>query len=140
MRTWLSAMVIGVAVSSPLWAQASTQHTYSIPCRVFGYRPETPSGEFDLAMVAWLFDEIPITADQRTNALAIVAKWRSETSFLDARSSQFRPKVEQLTTARNARLLELLTNDADKKTSKQCVKRQKSVGSDSLRARPFVAG
>jgi hypothetical protein len=53
MRRCLGAMALGLAISSQLLAQ---HNTYSIPCRVFAYRLETPSGEFDRAMVAWLFD------------------------------------------------------------------------------------
>ena len=64
--------------------------------------------------MARLFNGITLNADQMTKAKEIITKARESAMGLDRQAEDFRAKMGEINSKRNADLKALLTSDADK--------------------------
>jgi Spy/CpxP family protein refolding chaperone len=81
----------------------------------------TPSKVIARTLVDQMFDEIVLTETQQAKAIEIVTKFIEDQAKL--RGPDRQQKVDELSKKRNADLLALLTNDADKAKLSACFKK-----------------
>ena len=78
-----------------------------------GGRGGTPE-QRDSTQLSRLFNGITLNADQTAKAKAIITKGREATAGMDRQAPDFREKMTEANTKRNADLKALLSSDADK--------------------------
>ncbi len=118
MRTTLGAALIGLMSLSGARAGAQAK------CgEAFEVAAGTPREAIAKIIVDQMFDEISLTDDQQSKAVAIVAQGMSDQSKLDRKASDYQDKRTALEAKQHADLMKVLTKDSDKAKLTACFKK-----------------
>lgn len=88
----------------------------------------TPKEQIAKLVVNQMFDQIKLTDAQEQRAVQIVTAWMTDHAELDRGAADFRQRAKALDAKRDADLLALLTNDADKAKLTACFRKMEPRG------------